>query len=603
MRRERLRVALLMLLACGVVHAAPPAPPPEPAPATDEADEAKDAEDAEDTPAATPSAVKPTVPPATQFTYGVVTTAVESGFVGRTSFTVTQGGPVPNVGFGAVRVTLKNGPVRDVAVVSYTPQESGRSVTRTVELGPGERRSVVLPVPNATYGSVHVRTSEGFSDGQRMYFNALPGRVVLVLGTSAQMKEVFGEPLDAESRHVAKANVGTLAPDLLSGELAELAGYDAVVLAGARLEDLSQAQARALEAYAATGGRLTVLNPGPGTAARLPWLEDTRDGVHPYGFGQVRLCADRKSACARAAGTDALQRYPAVRPAGSGERTYSAAASLYGISRAQHFLLPQATPPVGRFVLILAVFCVAIGPGSVLVARRRGPSMLLFTIPATALATCLVIVGYSLVVDGFATHAHALGLSLLDRKHDRVVTVGNAAVYANLSPGSARFGASSAVILPWGARQGSSVDWTEGATFGRDFIPARTYRELGVLSVDPSRARLVAKREGGAVRVQNGLGAPIRWGLVKVGGGLFELHDLADGAEARFQLASGKQPEWQRDAAEDLARFSDDVVDRFKAPLAERDFVALLDGPGPLPLGGLSAEHDHSQHLMRGEVE
>ena len=80
---------------------------------------------------------------------------------------------------------------------------------------------------------------------------------------------------------------------------------------------------------------------------------------------------------------------------GTGERRYG------GGDAKSELLLPQATAPLGRFLFIITLFTLAIGPGSVWVARRRGPAALLVTIPGTALVTCVLIIGYSLIADGF----------------------------------------------------------------------------------------------------------------------------------------------------------------------------------------------------------
>ncbi|HLL53292.1 MAG TPA: hypothetical protein VK447_07095 [Myxococcaceae bacterium] len=552
----------------------------------------------------TPSVVAPvpgTEEASNEFSYHVEAGSPERFGVEKLSATVTQNALQPNYGFASVRVQLANGYARKVPVtLSFTSSDSSRTVTRRVELRPHERLSVLLPTPQTSGGDLFLSTPEGVTK-HRVYFGRANHRAMLLVGTPAQLEQSLGSDSSDPS---AKLSVFPISPEELPSELSTLVGYDGILLTGARLEDLPQAQARALEAYAATGGYLALMAPGPGTAARLPMLRRTGDGVQTYGFGEVRLCSERRGACAKAVGREVLEHQPPVRPA-EGQR-YLRQDGVYGASLARRFLLPQAVPPVGRFLVIIAVFALVIGPGSLLIARRYGPSMLLFSIPATAVLTCLLIVSYSLVVDGFGTHANTFALTLLDRKNARAVTVGAGGFYANLAPRASRFGSTSAVVLPWGDEKGGvSVDWTEGATFGGDLVPSRLYRELGLLSVDPSRARLVVKREGGRVRVQNGLGSTVRWAVVRSGDELLEVRDLSDGGEstATKGATQASLSRWEDEVREPSMRFGQLARVRLKMELENGEFLALLDGPGPLPLGGITAEHHDSRHLVRGEVE
>jgi hypothetical protein len=554
----------------------------------------------------TPSVVDPNPRAADasdEFSYHVEAGSPERFGVEKLSATVTQNALQPNYGYAPVRVQLANGYARKVPVtLSFTATESSRTVTRRVELGPHERLSLLLPTPLASGGRLVLTTPEGAAS-HRVYFGRANHRAMLLVGTPAQLKQSLGTDSSDPS---AKLSVFPIAPEELPSELSMLVGYDGIMLTGTRLEDLPQAQARALEAYAATGGYLALMAPGSGTAARLPMLRRTGDGTQTYGFGEVHLCSERRGACAKAVGREVLEHQPPVRPAeGTGQR-YLRQDGVYGASLARRFLLPQAIPPVGRFLVIIAMFALIIGPGSLIIARRHGPSMLLFSIPATAVLTCLLIVSYSLVVDGFGTHANTFALTLLDRKNARAVTVGAGGFYANLAPRASRFGSTSAVMLPWGdERGGVSVDWTEGATFGGDLVPSRSYRELGVMSVDPSRARLLVKREGGGLRVQNGLGSTVRWAVVRSGDELLEVRDLSDGAEATATkgVAKAALPRWEDEVTEPSMRLGQLAKVRLKMELENGEFLALLDGPGPLPLGGITAEHHDSRHLVRGEVE
>jgi hypothetical protein len=346
----------------------------------------------------------------------------------------------------------------------------------------------------------------------------------------------------------------------------------------------------------------------------LPSLVGDEHGAHRYGFGRVRLCGADADECARGIRDDALLSERQVKPHGAQVR-YRRSISLfarliggyYGVDEPQHQgagLLPQATVPIGRFLLIIALFTLVIGPGSLWVARRRSTFFLLLTIPGTAAITIGSIVLYSLLGEGLGAHATTRAVTLLDRKHDRAISVGVYAFYANLEQEGAAFGKLDAVLSPEeGERSEVPIDWTQGARFGAGFVPSRTYREWGVLSVRSSRARLTARATAdGAVLVQNALGGKIRQGQVRLGGKLWELGELADGHEGRATPAAldAEPPGARLDYAD---RLDYEALERVDGPLAEGSFRALLQTNDALPLQGLELEHHESETLVAGEVD
>jgi hypothetical protein len=266
-------------------------------------------------------------------------------------------------------------------------------------------------------------------------------------------------------------------------------------------------------------------------------------------------------------------------------------------------LLPQATAPLGRFLAIIGVFTLLIGPGSIFVARRRGPAALLITIPGTAFVTCVVIIGTSLIEDGFSVHASSHSFVVLDSARHRAISTGVTAYYANLAPSNARFDLLTAVLGPGEGRgevYGAGMDWGENATAGSDFLPSRTYREWGYLSVLSTRARVVVKKSGNAVKVQNALGAKVARLFVEVDGLVYEADDLRDGSEQVARLSASKAPELGVNASK---RFGPHVIERIRAPLSEGEFQAELEEPGLLPTGGLRLNHHDSLEVVRGGYE
>lgn len=516
---------------------------------------------------------------------------------GRTRVSVESNAPSPRAGSFPVRFFIDNsaGPSQRLTLsIRSTVGGGSAEVTRSVEVNAGERRTVNVPVQSELrYGQVRAE-GPGIKEnlGASMYFQSTyePQRVVLSLSQPEAFEKFVGK-----SPRYSGANVlvHPIPPAEAPGELAAYLGYDAVVVPdGATIDTLDEAQRTALEAYAATGGRLLV-----GGAVRSPAafpLRSTRAGGGDYGFGRL-VVGD-----GRTMGDPSLFRaeFP-VSPHGAVpeyERRYNSAAK-------NELLLPQATAPLGRFLFIITLFTLAIGPGSVWIARRRGPAALLVTIPGTAIVTCVAIIGYSLIADGFTVHTASYGFTLLDGKQHRAITHGVTAYYANLAPSRAQLGPGAMLIAPHEDRREkyvASLTWKDGLTLGGDFVPSRTYREWGFVAVEPSRARLVIKPKGNAWVVQNALGFEVERVVVNVDGAFFTGGPVRDGGEAKLEagntLQFGKMPA--------ASRFSAAVTKAVvHDPLAPRQFLAKVTDDTLVPTAGVRSSRYKSEHWVRGEFE
>jgi hypothetical protein len=502
---------------------------------------------------------------------------------------VETGAPAPRAGGMPLRVFLENtGPATTVAL-RFNATSAGHQAERAVALGAGERRTVTLPVMAEMHYGVLTASAPGAPSGAATVFlhpSAASTRVVLCLGRPEAFELLAGH---APSYTEARTQVLVVPPAEAPDELLAYSGFEAVVLPeGAALDGLDEAQRRALEAYAATGGAL-VLGGTQASGAALPLLAALGPGRHAYGFGVVHVVPGET-------GGQRLTR------AALGVTPHGPISGRSREVRRPDAVLPQAAPPLGRFLLIIALFTLAIGPGSAWVAQRWRPATLLLTIPATALVTSALLVGYSLVADGFTLHAASYGLTLLDGPRHRAITLGLDAYYANLGPGGAHYPALTAVLgppQPGNARSGADLVWRDGLTLGPDFIPSRVYREWGLLSVEPTRARLVLRQRGSTWVVQNALGHKVAWVLVGNAGGRLAAEDLADGAEQVLRPAGSTHAV----EAPVEGRFPVEALRAVGAPLGPGEFVARLEGAGFVPAGGLSPELARSGHYVRGEVE
>lgn len=517
---------------------------------------------------------------------------------GRTVVSVENNAPAPRSATFPLRLFIDNtkGPTQTLALsIQGMVGGSSHAVRREVEVKAGERRTVNLPVSSEMrYGTVRAVGPgiEKQSDGS-MYFQTTyePQRVVLTLSQPEQFERYIGKPPRYSGANVF---VHPVPPDEAPAELAAYLGYDLVVVpTSGILEGLDEAQRTALEAFVASGGHL-LLSAAPRSTAVFPLQPTLHAGVNAYGFGKVLIGSAHSMAL-----PDLFRTGFPVSPEGAlpeYERRSNREA-------AKDILLPQATAPLGRFLFIIALFTLAIGPGSVWVARRRGPAALLVTIPGTAFVTCALIIGYSLIADGFTVHTASYGFSLLDSRGHRLITHGVTAYYANLAPSRAQLGPSTVLVAPWkDGRDKYLTDftWKDGLTLGGDFVPSRTYREWGFTSVEPTRARVVVKRKGETWVAQNALGVKVNRLVVNIDGKDFTGGEVRDGGEV--ELAAGNTMTHSAGAAN--SRFSASVVDIVaRRGLAHREFLARIEDDSLVPTGGIKATLHGARHWVRGEFE
>jgi hypothetical protein len=500
-------------------------------------------------------------------------------------------------------------------VVHLAAEATGANVQRTeivrrrVEVVARQRLSAWMLIPVAARGGIVRVQGPGLNlRAFSFYSESASGQPVLVLGSEKAFQEGTHLPRENERAMLA---VRFLSSADAPRELAAYVGHPRVVVAG----DVTALPAdvwSALEAYAATGGLLTLLHPPRDVAARLPLLAANAPGdVQPYGFGHVRLCAAAE-ACASGLLADAVEQggdnapppgfvHPAPSPNKWGGRDTLGS----GLSP----LLPGVQVPVGRFLGLITLFVLVVGPGGLVLARRRGPVALLIAVPSVALVTCLALVSWSVLVEGFALHAARYSVTWLDRERDRALTVGLGGYYANLEPEPFQVPVLSALVssdAEWESRA-IEADWTQGMAVTGSFLSARTYQEWGEVTVMPSRARLGVWPEERGLRIRNALGAPLVEGYVRSGDGWWRLPALAEGAEG---LAT-RLPADTGDSIIEGLRFNDDVDRRlypvlrrmFHEPLPEGGFLAKLEGPGWTFSEALPVRLHEGLHLVRGRVD
>lgn len=518
----------------------------------------------------------------------------------------------PSDGYTPLELSIDNsrGPAGNVRLVLEALHGPGHRVERTIAIAAGERGTAVLPFPTSlSGGSLYAVAPTGErSNRQGVYTTSGDDErpSLLVIGEPSSFEWLVGRRPASEWKR-EQVRVSVLGSKEAPADLASYVGYDAVAIVDREAAAaVDEAQRRALEAYALTGGVVVL---APGTGFDELFSEEPGSAVVSRADVRFGLGAVHRTVAGRVPPAFRSKRALLVTPRGDATDLRS----REGSTEANHALLEEASPPVGTFSLVMFAFTLVIGPGSYLVAKRRGVMMPLVTIPLTALVACVAIVATAVLRDGFAIRASVYGYTLLDGARHRAITVGAAALYANLAPREARF---DRFAVPIAARDADGlewqIDWTDGARLGSSFLPSRTYREWGFLSVQPTRARLVVRKEGTQRLLQNALGLPVTAVWVRLGSELLRAEELPDGGERSLELLHQLTPNRKQAQPGWLGRstlpteadplFERTLARRFVEPLEDGEFLAIVAGTAFVPTGGLDLELRDARSIVRGRV-
>ncbi len=158
--------------------------------------------------------------------------------------------------------------------------------------------------------------------------------------------------------------------------------------------------------------------------------------------------------------------------------------------------------PTIAFLILISAFSIVIGPVNyVYLSRKKMLWLLLFTVPALAVTTSVVLVGYSMAIHGFAVRSRIRSLTLLDQRSRTAVTAARLALFAGVSPsGGLRFSPETAVIpvIPTTNEPvGGSIDWTQTQNLQSGWLPARTRTQFYTVRNSEQRARAELRSAAG----------------------------------------------------------------------------------------------------------
>jgi hypothetical protein len=222
---------------------------------------------------------------------------------------------------------------------------------------------------------------------------------------------------------------------------------------------------------------------------------------------------------------------------------------------------------------LITLFSIVIGPVNyVYLSRKKMLWLLLFTVPALAATTSVLLVGYSVAAHGFAIKSRIRSLTVLDQRERTTVTMARLALFAGVAPSNGlRFSPETAVlpVIPTtNEPTGGFVDWTQTQDFVSGWLPSRTRTQFYTVRNAEQRSRVELKAHGETAEFSNGL----PWELEMVvacdeAGRLYVGRSVAAGATVELSA-----PEFH-----DLSEFVE---------LLRRDGPALPNGfVEPTPLG------------------
>lgn len=484
--------------------------------------------------------------PLVAFASGEERTTVEDDLLIRTD-TRWAGGAVG--GYLPVRVEISNRGGARSLVLEVTPSNRSHAATVKRVVGVDKHATVrfTLSIPLAAFRQGVLRVYDRRGE--------LPSHARVVGGATAfgvemapAMLVVSARPVDcagyitaaADSRNAhrfgalsatdSSAFAEVVPPDSLPDSWIDFSGLDFVAISRDDLAGLQPAVRSAVLKWAHCGGNLIVYEAGESsgdveTLDRLLELDERaavgsrwtksggRESPSPFATRPLMLgliCAF----------PDQLPDSPidwSTFLSSVGEPRFSwgrrhGVAPDFGTEDFYNFMNPNIRGvPVHGFMVLITAFAVLIGPVNYFYLRRKRLLwLLLVTVPATALVTSALLVGYSVAAHGFSIRSRIRSLTVLDRKSHSAVTVARLALFAGVAPARGmEFSPETAVypVFPPTTAPGVfMVDWTENQSLTSGWLLSRTRTQFLTIRHAEQRARVdVTPGQNGGLAIVNGL--------------------------------------------------------------------------------------------------
>jgi hypothetical protein len=386
-----------------------------------------------------------------------------------------------------------------------------------------------------------------------------------------------------------------LTADLWSPNWLGYSRYDGVVVTADDLRIMPAEVRNAIGQYVEAGGSLLVLGPKP----NLPGLWSVRQtnrllpGLAQVGFGECMVTDDSDiswwNADAYSMLFDMWKRSTAPwqreKPPAEANRAFPVVDD--GIS-----------VPVRPLMALMFLFAIAIGPVNLLLlARYKRRLWLFWTVPVVSFFTCMLVILWMAVTEGWQGQARIEGLTILDERSRRASSVGWVGFYSPLMPrGGLHFSTDTEAsfqngeeMYSYGYRRRSSsaaavsIDWSNDQHFASGWLTPRVPAHFVIRKSELRRERVtIARTPDGGIEAVNGLGANITgfW-YCDEAGKLYRTENIAAGERAKLQ-PTGK-PTGNLKGLRDLYTMDwPTIVSRAKseapAILLPRSYFAILNG-------------------------
>lgn len=180
--------------------------------------------------------------------------------------------------------------------------------------------------------------------------------------------------------------------------------------------------------------------------------------------------------------------------------------------------------PVGMFQVLITLFVIGIGPLNYWLLRKQNKlPMLLFTVPAAAVATTALLFAYGMFADGFGVQTRSRTLTLLDQRSGEAASWGRLSYYAGISPRGGLTIPRDQVMYPmypewsmgyrsWaGSRLRTQLDvrWEESQRLASGWLPSRTPTQYEAITARATKNRLELRTTNEGLRVMNRLGTDV----------------------------------------------------------------------------------------------
>jgi hypothetical protein len=512
-------------------------------------------------------------------------------------------------GYLPVRVEISNQAGARSLVLEVTPSDRAQGATVKRAVGVKEHATVrfTLSIPLA-----------GFRQGVLRVYDQrgeLPSHVRVIGGAASLGAEMAPAMLVVSSRPVDCTGYITAAggspsvnrfgglratdpsalaevvpPDSLPGSWIDFSGLDFVAISRNDLADLEPSVRSAVLKWVHCGGNLIVYDAGESskdveTLERLLELNEhaavgprwTKSGGRktrpPFATRQLMLglvCAfpdqvpDSPIAWSTFLSSVGEPRFAWVRRHGI--------APDIGTEEFYNFMNPNIRGvPVYGFMVLITAFAVLIGPVNYFYLRRKRLLWLfLVTVPAMALVTSVLLVGYSVAAHGFSIRSRIRSLTVLDQKGHSAVTVARLALFAGVAPARGmQFSSETAVypVFPPTTEPGAfTVDWTDNQSLTSGWLLSRTRTQFLTIRPAEQRARVDVKpRHDGGLTIVNGLPWELEAVLVAdASGRLLSARNVLPNAT---ELLAGLSETDRSDFVRLLGRNRPELPDNFSPPV------------------------------------